>query len=196
MIQRLFNFIRASPDFFRAFRQIGFNAIRQRVRVGRNSSIKVCAGGFARFGINVAIGEDCGIAIIPTRARHGDNKDLPNKGSLVVGSRTSFQQRLSLNCAHGITIGSDCVFSWDVQIMDTDFHQLIEESGEKPDITAPIVIGDKVWVGAKATILKGVTIGDECVIAACSVVTKSFPPRTLIAGVPAKKVRTIGGWQH
>lgn len=54
-----------------------------------------------------------------------------------------------------------------------------------PPIKAPVIIGDNVWVGANATILPGVTIGEMSVVAAGSVVTKSVPPGVLVAGNPA-----------
>ena len=56
---------------------------------------------------------------------------------------------------------------------------------------APIAVGDDVWIGASATILKGVTVGAGAVIAAGAVVTRDVPPMTVVAGVPAKPVRTI-----
>ena len=56
---------------------------------------------------------------------------------------------------------------------------------------APIVVGKDVWIGAHATILKGVTIGDGAIIAAGAVVTRDVPPNTIAAGVPARVVKTI-----
>ncbi len=55
----------------------------------------------------------------------------------------------------------------------------------------PVTIGKNVWIGDHATILPGVTIGDGAVVAAGAVVTKDVPPRTVVAGVPAKIIRTI-----
>jgi acetyltransferase-like isoleucine patch superfamily enzyme len=57
---------------------------------------------------------------------------------------------------------------------------------------APIVIGKKVWIGAQVTILPGVTIGDNSIIAAGAVVTKDLPANSLAGGVPAKILKTIG----
>ena len=55
----------------------------------------------------------------------------------------------------------------------------------------PVKIGNKVWVGAHATILAGVTIGDNAVVAAGAVVTKNVPPNTVVAGVPARVIKEI-----
>lgn len=56
---------------------------------------------------------------------------------------------------------------------------------------APIVLGRNVWVGANVTILQGVTIGDNSVVAAGAVVTKDVPPNTVVGGVPARVIKTI-----
>lgn len=58
-------------------------------------------------------------------------------------------------------------------------------------IPSPVVIGDNVWLGSNVTILPGVTIGDNAVVAAGAVVTKDVPANTVVAGVPAKFMRTI-----
>lgn len=60
-----------------------------------------------------------------------------------------------------------------------------------PPQTSPIIIGDNVWIGANATILPGVSIGDESVVAAGALVNKDVPPRTVVAGVPAKVIKKI-----
>jgi acetyltransferase-like isoleucine patch superfamily enzyme len=62
--------------------------------------------------------------------------------------------------------------------------------------TAPVRIGDGVWVGSGATILAGVTVGDGAVIAAASVVTKDVPPGVLVAGNPARVIRRDVTWRQ
>ena len=61
---------------------------------------------------------------------------------------------------------------------------------------APVVIGDKAWVGFNVSILKGVTIGEGAVIGACSVVTRDIPPYSVAVGNPAKVVRSLGPSWH
>lgn len=106
-----------------------------------------------------------------------------------IGDGTYLNRRTEITCKESVTIGERCAISWDVLITDTDYHQL----GDTPNI-APVTIGDRVWVGAKAIILKGVTIGDGAVIAAGSVVTKDVAPGSLVAGNPARETRAAVAW--
>ena len=106
-----------------------------------------------------------------------------------------------------IEIGSHCLISWNVGIADSDFHPLdpaqrlidaqavapfFKDRPPRPKLkTAPVKISDNVWIGMNATILKGVTIGENSVVAAGSVVTKSVPPNTVVAGNPAVFVKQL-----
>lgn len=88
-----------------------------------------------------------------------------------------------------VTIGKDCAIAWGVTICDHDFHKYYI-NGEQQIETAPVVIGNNVWIGMNATILKGVTIGEGAIIAAHSVVTKDVPAKALVGGNPAKIIKT------
>lgn len=93
-------------------------------------------------------------------------------------------------CATSIEIGKACAISWGVQIHDTNFHQLRGQ----PETNRPVRIEDNVWIAANAMILKGVTVGRGAVVAAGAVVTKDVPPRTMVAGIPARVIRTDVEW--
>jgi acetyltransferase-like isoleucine patch superfamily enzyme len=99
---------------------------------------------------------------------------------------------LNLSCWREISIGDECAIGEGVTIRDSDEHSL---SGSSRPSSAPIVIGDRVWIGSGATILRGVQIGDGAVVAAHAVVTKDVPAHCLVAGVPAKVVRTDVEWR-
>lgn len=106
-----------------------------------------------------------------------------------------------------IEIGSHCLVSWNVGIADSDFHPLepaqrlidaqalapyFKDRPPRPKLaTAPVKIGNNVWIGMHSIILKGVTIGDNSVVAAGAVVTKSVPPNSIVAGNPAAVVKTF-----
>lgn len=107
-----------------------------------------------------------------------------------IGDRTYINRRSELKCQESIDIGSDCAISWDVSIMDTDYHSIDGNSS-----SAPIKIGNHVWIGCKCAILKGVSIGNGAVIAAGSVVNKDVAPNTLVGGVPAKVLKEDIEWK-
>lgn len=96
-----------------------------------------------------------------------------------------------IRCYDEITIGNGVAISENFTIWDSDAHQMM--NGSEP--TQPIVIGDKVWIGTNVTVLKGVKIGDGCVIAAGSLVTKDVPANCLAAGVPAKVIKENVSWK-
>ena len=99
-------------------------------------------------------------------------------------------------CFDSITIGKDAAISKRVVIRDSDNHTVKYPDAESTSVkTAPIRIGDHVWIGMNVTILKGVTIGDGAIIAAGSVVNKDIPARCLAAGVPAKVIKTDVTWE-
>ncbi len=89
----------------------------------------------------------------------------------------------------GITIGDNCLIGHEVVIATLD-HLLPAQARESMR-PAPVVLGENVWVGSHATILPGVTIGSNAVVAAGAVVTRDVPPNTVVAGVPARVIKTI-----
>jgi acetyltransferase-like isoleucine patch superfamily enzyme len=116
-----------------------------------------------------------------------------NDATLKIGNNTYVAADSKIYASEEIVIGSNCALSWDLTIIDSDFHELSCGKSATP-MTAPIRIGNHVWVGCKTTILKGVTIGDGAVIAAGSVVTKDIPPGCLAAGNPAEVIKEEVTW--
>ena len=87
----------------------------------------------------------------------------------------------NVNLAQGITVTA----------LNHNFRDTNKRIDEQGVSTNPVTIEDDVWVGANAVILPGVTIGEHCVVAAGAVVTKDVPPHSLVAGVPAKVIKSI-----
>ena len=111
-------------------------------------------------------------------------------GILNIGSGY-INSNLKLRCSNSIIIGNNCAISHDVTIMDSDFHNINYLNYEK---IAPVNIGNHVWIGSRAMILKGVTIGDGAIIAAGSIVTKDVSSKSIVAGVPAKVIKENVEW--
>jgi maltose O-acetyltransferase len=110
-------------------------------------------------------------------------------GPLTIGEATYINYGTTISAHTAVTIGAGCLIGNYAMIMDSDYHDVTDFA--KPGATNPIVIEDRAWVGARAIVLKGVRIGRGAVVAAGAVVTKDVPPRTLVAGVPAKVVREL-----
>lgn len=106
-----------------------------------------------------------------------------------IGESSFINYGTSISAHRLVRIGADCNLGTYVIIMDSDYHDLADHS--RPGPCAPVVIGDRVWLGARTTVLKGVTIGDDTVVGAGSVVVRDLPPRCLAVGVPARVVRKL-----
>lgn len=113
-----------------------------------------------------------------------------NRGSISIGEGSYINPNSVIRINLRLDIGSDCAISWGVTFMDHDAHEIVGKGN-----SGAIKIGNRVWIGAGATILKGVEIGDGSVIAAGAVVTRSFPPNSLIGGVPAKILKENVQWK-
>lgn len=111
-------------------------------------------------------------------------------GRLELGSGFC-NSNLLLRCTKEIAIGEDVAISHNVTIMDSDAHEIV---GNRHYKTQPVKIGNHVWIGTGAKILKGVTIGDGAVIAAGAVVVEDIPGHCMAAGIPAKIVRKGVYW--
>ena len=130
---------------------------------------------------------------------------VKGKGRCTVGDYTLLNGALVM-CEEEISIGSYCLISWNVGIADSDFHPL-DPVARKKDVmvlnpytateprpfipTKPVRIGDNVWIGMGAIVLKGVTIGENSVIGAGAVVSHDVPANVVVAGNPAKIVKQL-----
>jgi acetyltransferase-like isoleucine patch superfamily enzyme len=112
----------------------------------------------------------------------------------VIGHATNVNGLTKILVAESVRIGRDCTVSWDVQILDNDFHAITVDGEARPAV-APVRIGDRVWIGTSALVLKGVTIGDGAVVAAGAVVTRDVPAGAIVAGTPAKVVGRVDSWE-
>lgn len=116
--------------------------------------------------------------------------DMQSTGAqLKIGNNTFINRDSKIFCKDMVHIGNRCAISWDVTIMDHDFHYIDDNENSKP-----IYIGDNVWIGCHSIILKGVHIGDGAVVGAGSVVTKDVPSYSVVGGNPAKVIKTDVRW--
>lgn len=115
------------------------------------------------------------------------------KGHLVIGARSFINLNVMIACREEIVIGSGVIIANNVSIYDHD-HKCDDSSRPyvgQGYVTAPVCIGDNVWIGAGVTILKGVSIGRNAIIAAGAVVAGDVPMEEVWGGVPAKFIRQV-----
>ena len=162
--------------FYSAFgMSIGTHNRFERIRVRRPSQIEI--------GARNSLTEGCWLWPI----------DSDHKGVRIrLGDCNYFNRDVMLDACSYIKIGSFNMFGPGVYITDSN-HTLLPDRpvAESPMSTGVVDIGDGGWIGAKAVILKDVTLGDRCVVGAGAVVTKSFPAGSVIAGVPARLLKRV-----
>jgi acetyltransferase-like isoleucine patch superfamily enzyme len=156
------------------------------VLMGRAVLIDKYHGRFTTSGVCL-LRPACRIAVCGTR-------DQP--AHLHLGEGTEIGDRTIINVTQRVEIGARCSISWDCDISDTDFHQIILGGGRRPSVSEPVLIEDDVWIGSHCLVLKGTTIGHHSVIAAGSVVRHDVPPYSLMVGNPARRVGQIDGWER
>lgn len=132
---------------------------------------KFCLGDYSVIESYACINNAVGDVVIGDHSRIGLHNTVI--GPVKIGHH--------VNLAQGVTITA----------LNHNFKDADKRIDEQGISTTPVTIGDDIWIGANAVVLPGVTIGDHSVVAAGAVVTKDVPPRSLVAGVPARIINQI-----
>ena len=143
------------------------------------------------YASQLVIGRDASLTVTGHVTIYTDFRIWVNDGAAVALGSGFVNYGLNLSCWQRISIGNDCAFGERVTVRDSDEHRVTGGSGP----SAPVCIGNHVWIGSGATVLRGVTVGDGAVIAAGAVLTRDAPARSLVAGVPAKVIREDVDWE-
>ena len=112
--------------------------------------------------------------------------------NITIGKNVWVQQCCTFFDRGGIVIGDDVFIAPKVNLIT--LNHVMNPFERSSTIAKPIKIGNRVWIGIAATIMPGVTVGDNSIIAAGAVVTKDVPPNCIVAGVPAKKIKELGNY--
>lgn len=129
----------------------------------------------------------------------GSKISIGKDASLTLGDNFMITGNSEIICQKEVTFGSDCLLSWDILIMDTDFHKVLNKEGKVTNHPKPINIGNHVWIGCRNTILKGVTIADNIIISANSTITKSINESDCVVGGHGNTATVIKreiGWEQ
>lgn len=122
----------------------------------------------------------------------GSKISVMKGGVLEFGNDFSITGQSQIICGKHIKFGDRCLLSWDILVMDTDFHKITELTGNKIiNPPAPIIFGNHIWIGCRATILKGVEIADNAIIAAGATITRSITDKNAIYGGNGKDAGII-----
>ncbi len=161
---------------------------RQLASCGKNLRARNPGEFFLGKGAEVHIGDNVMLER-KVRISMGDN------ARVYIGDDTYLGDFTNILAVQEVNIGRGCAISWHVLFMDTSSHPL-GIRGEVPTTRiAPIKVEDHVWIGCRAVILKGVTVGEGSIIANNAVVTHNVPPRTMVAGNPARVIREDVIWE-
>lgn len=128
---------------------------------------------------------------------YGCRFDLAGEGVVLeIGEDCKMNDRVHIVAHESVRIGDGVLMASNIFISDTSHGSFTEDASapdvapdDRPLVTKPTAIGNNVWVGEGVCVMPGVTIGDGCTIGANSVVTKSVPANTVVAGVPARAIR-------
>jgi acetyltransferase-like isoleucine patch superfamily enzyme len=157
---------------------------REPIVVGKNVVIlKRGKAGRLIAGRGVRISKNCVIVV-------------GSQGLLSLGTRTVIGLNTRIMAATQVRIGARCMISWNCSIFDSIGHRMRLVGQDEAEIEAPITIGDDVWIGPYSIIMRGVTIGNNSIIGAGSVVRRDVPPSTLVYGNPARPAGKVDRWER
>lgn len=161
--------------------QLRYPALRQTppVALGPGASIAVIGAGEVSVGVGLRALADLTLSV---------------RGRLAIGDRVFIGRGTNIACLRDVEIGDDVRFAERVSVHDSDhvIEPLADWNGRQYDSVArPVRIGHRVWLAANVVVTPGVTIGDDSVVAAGSVVTRDIPSGVLAGGVPAKVLRGL-----
>ena len=182
-ISYLFSFFRAG-FFSKTFKKMGKNCFI------RNGNI-IIGNNFITFGSNVSLGRN---GTLSAWKKYNLIKYQPE---IIIQDDTSIGDEFHITCINKIRVGKSVLMGKKVTITDNSHGiNTINERNISPirrDLftKGAVIIGDNVWIGDKATILPGVTIGNGSIVAANSVVSKDIPEFVVAAGIPAKVIKNI-----
>jgi acetyltransferase-like isoleucine patch superfamily enzyme len=155
------------------------------------SPIDLKGGKCISIGEHVSIGKN---SIINAWEKYQNDTYIP---SIIIGNNTHLGEGCHISAITKIIIGNNVLSGRRVSIIDNAHGESSLEDFTKPPAKrklaskGPIIIEDNVWIGDKATILSGVTIGENSIIGANSVVTKNVPANSIVGGVPAKIIKVV-----
>lgn len=161
------------------------------VVLGRGVSLQQAVVFQGRGRLEVAEGAVLGFALAGSPAAPLVLQPREPGAVIRIGAGAMLTNGIEMIARSGITIGAGCRIGPRCVFYDADFHALSPEARGEAGETQPIVVGRNVWFGSEVMVLKGVTIGDDAVIAARALVTADVPAGAVAAGTPARVIGSV-----
>ena len=143
----------------------------------------------------ITFAENCSLGYFPSPYYYSGYIHLEAReieSEISIGQNVHINNNFVVISKSSVCIGSNVLIGTNVQIYDSDFHSIKKDRiGSKDFLNLPVRIGNNVWIGSNVTILKGVSIGDNSVIANGSIVTNSIKKNVVAGGIPAKTINEI-----
>ena len=160
------------------------------VGIGKGTLLFKCHFEIRGSDNSLEIGEECGFGKVIFSLR--DSKSLISIGARTEGGHdTSFIAMEGAN----VIVGEDCLFSYRVEVRNTDSHSILNEEGKRTNQARDVLIGKHVWVGQDVLILKGSKIPSNSIVGAKSIVNREFEEDgSLIVGAPSNVIRFHQNW--
>ncbi len=128
---------------------------------------------------------------------HGSKITVGPQGSIVFGDKFRISAESALVAINNITFGDNVLLSWDILVMDNDFHKLYDKNKNIINAPKPVVFGNDIWIGCRTTILKGVNIPNNTVIAAGTILSQSITEgNNVYGGTPLKTLKQDITWER
>lgn len=142
-------------------------------------------------GPNIRIGQCATIIGEPEdRVKIGVWGREPGLGQITIGDNVMISPGVRISASDKITIGDNVMMANGVYITDSDWHGVYDRTQQVEQVT-PVVIKDNVWLGDGSVVLKGVTVGENSIVAARAVVVSDVPDNVVVVGNPAKLVKQL-----
>lgn len=176
----------------------GLSAFRYRLslrKLGKGCQLRFgsrfLGGNYISLGDGVVLSAGAVFAVYPNYAGEDTPVAKGEGKGIVIGNHVSANRNLTIYCANSVEIGDDVMMGSGILITDNDhgIDPTQRDFRAQPLIARTVKIGNGCWIGEKASILSGVEIGEHSIVAAGAVVTKSIPPYSIAAGVPAKVIK-------
>ena len=146
---------------------------------------------FDIYGKNISIGDYPTMVASPDNYIHLTTWSLEDhQGEISIGKYCLLTPGVRIASATKISIGDGCMFANSAYVSDADWHGVYDRAVPVGN-TAPIVLERNVWIGDRAVVGKGVTIGENSIVAAGSVVVKNVPKNVVVGGNPAKEIKKL-----